>query len=477
MTKTMKLSIIGDGEIGKNILGDVFKFFPKILRKYYSDQKLEVLLLSRDTKRGEAIFWDDEIGINGYNPLPDFDNLQHQIQFKASQDSSDLFGSNVIIFTAGISAAKIGSSRREHALPFIYQMINKYAKDIKQYAPESSVLVITNPSDISAWIMQEATGFSPDKVLGFGCELDAERFRNALRRELSKIGIHPHKINADVIGGHSEKSMIVPENSIKIDGMLISDFKIENPELSTKIDLALENADKMMREQGFEMIRRGGRATNGPGVSVLRVTGALLFGFELRTTCSQVLTPERSFFGIDSGCITVPLLFNNGKVFIDPRYSIDRSQLESLKSVGESHQILLTNVKSMPNELVEDIERMLQVLKDQAALNKIKEQKLDNIFIITNNILMGLIKNIIEVKNLEDSHSKLEVKIKDLLPMPIDGQVSIIKNICSYFKFIEPNAEISFSEDKRSFSMPNNKVTKGILKSIGLNELGMQSKL
>lgn len=235
----MKLVIVGAGDIGKNTLAAVLRTFPK-------NQNLDIIFLNRSFNKAQAAFLDAEIAENEYDIFEDSQNVNSQMKVKISSDNSDLSDADMIIFTAGVTASSIGSTRREDALLFVGKMINSFANEVKRYAPNALILTITNPSDIATWMMQDATGFPPERVLGFGCELDARRFIKALKKGLEKIGIKPKQINTDVIGGHSEKNMIIPEQSIRIDGMLLSDFKAKHSQQCEEIDLAIKNADQVM---------------------------------------------------------------------------------------------------------------------------------------------------------------------------------------------------------------------------------------
>lgn len=83
-------------------------------------------------------------------------------------------GADVIV-TAGIPR-KPGMSR-DDLIGINTGIIKSVGESIKKHAPDAFVIVITNPLDVMVGIMQEVTGFKPEKVVGMAGVLDSARFR------------------------------------------------------------------------------------------------------------------------------------------------------------------------------------------------------------------------------------------------------------------------------------------------------------
>src|SRR4026207_1356865 len=76
----------------------------------------------------------------------------------------DIEGADVCIVTAGI-ARKPGMSR-DDLLGTNAKILTSVADGIKKHAPKSLVIVVTNPLDAMVTLMQRATGFPKNRVVG-----------------------------------------------------------------------------------------------------------------------------------------------------------------------------------------------------------------------------------------------------------------------------------------------------------------------
>ena len=73
-------------------------------------------------------------------------------------------GSDIFIVTAGI-ARKPGMSR-DDLLKINAGVMRSVCEQIKRVAPESVVIVVTNPLDVMAQVALETTGFPRERVIG-----------------------------------------------------------------------------------------------------------------------------------------------------------------------------------------------------------------------------------------------------------------------------------------------------------------------
>ncbi|HRJ60484.1 MAG TPA: malate dehydrogenase, partial [Azospirillaceae bacterium] len=74
-------------------------------------------------------------------------------------------------------------------------------ENIKKYAPNAFVIVITNPLDVMVWVLQQASGLPPEKVVGMAGVLDSSRFRLFLADEFN---VSIEDVTAFVLGGHGD---------------------------------------------------------------------------------------------------------------------------------------------------------------------------------------------------------------------------------------------------------------------------------
>ncbi len=77
--------------------------------------------------------------------------------------------------TAGV-ARKPGMSR-DDLLKINAGIVKSCAENIKKYAPDSIIIVVSNPLDVMAFVAFENTGFPRERVIGMAGILDTARFR------------------------------------------------------------------------------------------------------------------------------------------------------------------------------------------------------------------------------------------------------------------------------------------------------------
>jgi len=108
-------------------------------------------------------------------------------------------GSDMFIVTAGI-ARKPGMSR-DDLLRTNAGIVRSVSEQIARVAPDSVVIVVSNPLDVMAYVAKETTGFPRERVIGMAGVLDTARFRAFIAMELD---VSVEDIQAMVLGGHGD---------------------------------------------------------------------------------------------------------------------------------------------------------------------------------------------------------------------------------------------------------------------------------
>ena len=108
-------------------------------------------------------------------------------------------GSDLFIVTAGI-ARKPGMSR-DDLLRTNAGIVRSVSEEIARVAPDSVVIVVSNPLDVMAYVAKETTGFPRERVIGMAGVLDTARFRAFIAMELD---VSVEDIQAMVLGGHGD---------------------------------------------------------------------------------------------------------------------------------------------------------------------------------------------------------------------------------------------------------------------------------
>lgn len=108
-------------------------------------------------------------------------------------------GSELFVVTAGI-ARKPGMSR-DDLVKTNAGIVKSVSAQIKRVAPDSIVIVVSNPLDAMCYVARQGTGFPRERVLGMAGVLDTARYRMFLAEAMD---VSVEDIQAMVLGGHGD---------------------------------------------------------------------------------------------------------------------------------------------------------------------------------------------------------------------------------------------------------------------------------
>ncbi len=121
----------------------------------------------------------------------------------STNDYSKTAGSDVVVITSGIPR-KPGMTREE-LIGVNAGIVKGVCENILTYSPEAIIVVISNPMDTMTYLALKSTGLPKNRIIGMGGTLDSSRFRYQLSQHL---GCSPSDLNAMVVGGHGDTTMI-----------------------------------------------------------------------------------------------------------------------------------------------------------------------------------------------------------------------------------------------------------------------------
>jgi malate dehydrogenase len=194
MLKRPKISVIGAGNIGGECarsiafkeLGDV------VLLDIQNKDKPELHM-----PRGKAL----DLACCG--PIEQFD-----ARITGTFDYADIADSDVVVVTAGLPR-KPGMSR-DDLVQVNAGIVKNVAENIKKFAPNAIVIVVSNPLDAMVYTMWKVTGFHHTKVLGQAGALDVARFKTFLAWEL---GVSVEDVQGMLLGGHGDDMVPLPSRT------------------------------------------------------------------------------------------------------------------------------------------------------------------------------------------------------------------------------------------------------------------------
>ena len=130
---------------------------------------------------------------------------QHTV-VRATKGPEDMKGSKVVVIAAG--APRTPGMSRDDLLLKNAEIVRKYARRIKKYAPEAIVIVVSNPLDAMTYVALKETGFPRERVMGMAGILDSARMAHFI---YEKLEYGAGQIRATVMGGHGDTMVPLPK--------------------------------------------------------------------------------------------------------------------------------------------------------------------------------------------------------------------------------------------------------------------------
>ena len=197
-------------------------------------------------------------------------------------------GSEVFIVTAGI-ARKPGMSR-DDLLKTNAGVMSSVSDEIKRVAPDSIVIVVTNPLDVMAQVVLEETGFPRERVIGMAGVLDTARYRSFIAMEL---GVSIEDIQALGLGGHGD-TMVPLATYTSVSGIPLTQLLPQD-----RIDALVERT----RKGGGEIVSylKTGSAYYAPAAAAVQMAEAVVKNKRRILPCAAWLQGEYSMSDIYLG--------------------------------------------------------------------------------------------------------------------------------------------------------------------------------
>lgn len=205
-----------------------------------------------------------------------------------SQDYEPARDSEIFVVTAGI-ARKPGMSR-DDLLKTNADIVRSVSKEIKRVAPDSIIIMVSNPLDVMAYVAKETTGFPRERVIGMAGVLDTARYRSFIALELD---VSVEDIQALVLGGHGD-TMVPLQSCTTISGIPIDHFLPQD-----RIDALVERT----RKGGAEIVGylKTGSAYYAPSAAAVQMVEAIVKDKNRILPCAAWLTGEYGQEGIFLG--------------------------------------------------------------------------------------------------------------------------------------------------------------------------------
>ena len=277
MSKGKKVTVIGTGNFGSTVAF--------ILAMNGSCHNVVFRGRNYDVAKGKAL--DMSQAANAAR--------QHTI-VKAAKGPEDMADSDIVVITAG--APRTPGMSRDDLLVKNAKLVQCYAREIKEHAPDAIVVVVSNPLDVMTYVALKETGFPRERVLGMAGILDAARMAHFI---YEKLEYGAGQIRATVMGGHGDTMVPLPKFTT-VAGVPIEDL-LDSEEIGEIV--------RKTRNGGAEIVNLlgDGSAYYAPAKSTTVIVEAILQDTNQIHSCAIMLEDDYGYSGIVSG---VPVMIGAG---------------------------------------------------------------------------------------------------------------------------------------------------------------------
>ncbi|UCG30011.1 MAG: malate dehydrogenase [candidate division WOR-3 bacterium] len=306
-----KVTIVGAGNVGSSVA------------LYLAEHKIADIYLVdvvEGLPEGKALDAEEAAPIRRYD-----------VELRGCTDFSCMVDSDIVVITAGI-ARRPGMSR-DDLLNTNAKIIKSVSEKVAEYAPNSIIIMVTNPLDVMAYLALKTTGFALKKVVGMAGILDSIRFRYFVSQ---KFGVSVIDTTAMVLGGHGDSMVPLPRYST-IAGVPITELMPKDD-----IDKIIERT----RKGGAEIVGylKTGSAYYAPAAAVAKMVECIVRDKRRILPCSAYLRGE---YGIDGLFVGVPVMLGKNGV----------EKIIELELIPEEREALHTSASAVKT-VIEKLENL-----------------------------------------------------------------------------------------------------------------------
>ncbi|MEM7629429.1 MAG: malate dehydrogenase [Planctomycetota bacterium] len=224
-TKRAKISIIGAGNVGATCA-------------HWAAQKELGDIVVLDIPDKEGVAKGKMLDLACCGPIEGFDSA-----ITGTSDYKDIADSDVVVVTAGLPR-KPGMSR-DDLIETNVKIVKSVSENIKQFAPQSHVIIVSNPLDAMVYTAWKATGFPTSRIMGQAGALDVARFRTFIAWE---IGCSIEDVQALLLGGHGDDMVPLPRLT-SVHGIPVTDLLSEH-KITACVDRAKAGGGEVVKLMG-----------------------------------------------------------------------------------------------------------------------------------------------------------------------------------------------------------------------------------
>ena len=254
--------------------------------------------------------------------------LNYDGNITGTADYADIAGADVVVVTSGFPRQP-GMSR-EDLIGKNAEIITQVGTGIKEHAPDSTIVMVTNPLDLMTYHMQKITGFPTHRVVGQAGILDSARMTHFIA---DAVGCSEEDVQAMVLGGHGDTMVPLPRYTTV--GGISVDQLLDEETIAAICERTAKGGGEIVK-----LLERGS-AFYAPGSAAAIMAEAIVQDRKRLIPASAYLTGQ---YGLDEVYIGVPIILGSNGVEKIIELELTEGELSSLQGSGNFYKQQLSEL-------------------------------------------------------------------------------------------------------------------------------------
>ena len=254
--------------------------------------------------------------------------LNYDGRVTGTKDYTDIANSDVVVVTSGFPRQP--GMTREDLIGKNADIVSQVGEGIRQHAPNSIVVMVTNPLDLMTYHMQKVTGFEHSRVVGQAGILDSARMTHFIAQA---VGCSNEDVQAMVLGGHGDTMVPLPRYTT-VNGIPVSQL-LSNEEVEAICQRTASGGGEIVK------LLEKGSAFYAPGSAAAIMAESILDDRKRVLPCSTYLSGE---YGMDDIYIGVPVVLGKNGVERIIELELAENELDSLQGSGSFYKEQLSEI-------------------------------------------------------------------------------------------------------------------------------------
>ena len=309
----MKITVVGAGAVGATVADN-------IARKELCEE-LVLLDIKEGVAEGKALDMMQTAALLGFDTKIT----------GSTNDYSKTAGSKVVVVTSGLPR-KPGMTREE-LIGTNANIVKGVTQNILQHSPDAIIVVVSNPMDTMTYLALQSSGLPKNRIIGMGGVLDSARFKCYLSQALH---CSPNDLNAIVIGGHGDTTMIPLIRYATWNSVPVTEFLSEEQQKKIVGDTMVGGATLT------KLI--GTSAWYAPGAAGMALVESIVRDEKRLFSCCVALDGE---YGQKDICLGVPVVIgkNGWEKIVD--YKLNQEEQAAFNKSAEAVRNMNSVLKSL----------------------------------------------------------------------------------------------------------------------------------